>query len=160
VAFDLLNLFGASDIWLQASYRMIAAGVIMGALAAPFGWIDWFAIPSGTRAKAIGLIHGLGNGVVLALFAISWLVRRGDVADPDAIAFVLSFAAAAIAAFAGWLGEELVERLRVGVDDDAGLNAANSLRHGATGAPGSISGTPTAHQPAAGQVKTAPTIGS
>lgn len=25
-----------------------------------------------TRAKRIGLIHGLGNGLVLLLFAVSW----------------------------------------------------------------------------------------
>jgi uncharacterized membrane protein len=145
VAFDLFNLFGASDIWLEASYRMIAAGVITGLLAAAFGWIDWFAIPSKTRAKAIGLVHGLSNGAVLALFAISWLVRRGDVADPGAFAFVLSFVGAGIAVFAGWLGGELVERLRVGIDDDAGLNATNSLRQGAASIARPTGKTPTAY---------------
>ena len=33
---------------------MIAAGVISGLVAAPFGLIDWLAIPDGTRAKRIG----------------------------------------------------------------------------------------------------------
>lgn len=130
VAFDLIHLFGGSDMWLEASYRMIAAGVIMGLVAAPFGWLDWFAIPKGTRAKGVGLIHGLGNGLVLVLFAISWLVRRGEPVDPGTAAFVLSFAGAGIAVFAGWLGGELVERLRVGVDDNAELNARNSLHEG------------------------------
>src|SRR3954454_21932992 len=87
VAFDLINLFGGSDIWLETSYRMIAAGVIMGAVSAFFGWIEWFAIPAGTRAKSIGLTHGVGNAIVLVLFAASWLVRRDDVTDPSAIAF-------------------------------------------------------------------------
>ena len=46
-----------------AAYYMIAAGVIGGLVAAVFGLIDWLGIPSGTRAKAIGLWHGGGNVV-------------------------------------------------------------------------------------------------
>jgi predicted membrane protein DUF2231 len=46
---------------------VIAAGIIGGLLALVFGLIDWWAIPSGTRAKAIGLWHGVGN-VVVVLF--------------------------------------------------------------------------------------------
>jgi uncharacterized membrane protein len=143
VAFDLINLFGGSDVWLQASYRMIAAGVITGLLAAPFGWMDWFRIPAGTRAKTVGLIHGLGNVTVVALFAISWLVRRGDIADPGAVAFVLSFAGAGLAVVTGWLGGELVERLRVGIDDEAGLNASSSLHQGRAGMHGPLGGPAT-----------------
>jgi uncharacterized membrane protein len=111
-------------------------------IAAVFGWIDWFAIPAGTRAKSIGLTHGLGNAVVLVLFAASWLVRRGDVTDPSAVAFVLSFAGAGLAVFTGWLGGELVERLRVGVDDEADLDASNSLRHGDDVNRGRLGGPP------------------
>ena len=142
VAFDLINLFGGSDIWLETSYRMIAAGVIMGAISAFFGWIDWFAIPAGTRAKTIGLTHGVGNAIVLVLFAASWLVRRDDVTDPNAIAFVLSFAGAGLAVVTGWLGGELVERLRVGVDDGADLDASSSLRHGDEGTRRRVGGPP------------------
>lgn len=127
VAFDLINLLGGDALWLEASYRMIAAGVVIGLVAALFGWIDWFALPDGTRAKAVGLLHGGGNVVVVLLFASSWLVRRADPSDPAAAAFVLSFLAAGLAVLAGWLGGELVERLRVGVDDGAHVDAPNSL---------------------------------
>ena len=47
---------------------MIAAGIIGGLLSAVFGLVDWWAIPSGTRAKAIGFWHGAGNVVVVLLF--------------------------------------------------------------------------------------------
>jgi hypothetical protein len=56
---------------------MIAVGIIGGLLAAFFGLIDWLAIPSGTRAKVIGLGHGLSNAVMVMLFALSWLLRSG-----------------------------------------------------------------------------------
>jgi len=55
---------------------MIAAGIIGGLLAAVLGLIDWWAIPSGTRAKAIGLWHGVGNVVVVLLFIGSWFMRK------------------------------------------------------------------------------------
>lgn len=50
-----------------------------GFLAAPFGWVDWFAIPARTRAKSVGLMHGLGNVVVLLAFLGSWLTVWGSV---------------------------------------------------------------------------------
>jgi hypothetical protein len=40
---------------------------------------------------------------------------------------VLGVLGAGIALFTAWLGGELVYRLRVGVDDDAALDASNSL---------------------------------
>jgi hypothetical protein len=39
-------------------------------LAAVFGLIDWTGIPSESRARNVGIWHGLGNVVVVLLFAI------------------------------------------------------------------------------------------
>jgi uncharacterized membrane protein len=110
-----------------AAYYMIAAGIAGGLLAAVFGLIDWLAIPSGTRAKTIGLWHAGGNVVVLALFAASWWTRRGLAESPPTTAIVLSGLAVGLALITGWLGGELVDRLGVGVDDGAHLDAPSSL---------------------------------
>jgi len=59
----------------------------------------------GTRAKRIGLLHGIGNAEVLLLFVGS----------------------AGLALLTAWLGGELVERLGVGVDTRQRLNAPSSL---------------------------------
>ena len=109
-----------------AAYYMIAAGVIGGLVAAVFGLIDWLGIPSGTRAKAIGLWHGGGNVVVTGLFIVSWFLRRGAAAPPTT-AIVVSAVAVAIALVTGWLGGELVDQLGVGVNDGASLDAPNSI---------------------------------
>ena len=132
VIFDLLYLVTGNEELAVFSYWAIAAGVIGGLLAAAFGLWDWLGIPEGTRAKGIGLVHGTGNAVVTALFAISWLLRGDDPAYlPDNILpLVLGLVGAGLALFTAWLGGELVYRLRVGVDDDAGLNAGNSLARG------------------------------
>ena len=63
----------------------------------------------------------------MILFVGSWLLRRPEPLNPSMIAYVLSFAGAGLALLTGWLGGELVERLGVGVDDGANLNAPNSL---------------------------------
>jgi uncharacterized membrane protein len=131
--FDLIRLFTGKGEWGEAAFYDIAVGIVGGLLAAVAGLIDWLAIPSGTRAKAVGMWHGLGNFVIVLLFIISWLLRLPDPGAPPAAAFILALVAVLSALVTAWLGGELVERLRVGVDEGAGLNAPNSLTGKARG---------------------------
>jgi uncharacterized membrane protein len=128
VIFDILYLItDRVGFQISAAYT-IAAGVIGGLVAAVFGLIDWMSIPAGTRAKRIGRVHGAGNVVVLLLFALSWLLRAAaDNWDPSVLALICSFAGIILAGVTSWLGGELVERLGVGVSDNAGVNAPSSL---------------------------------
>jgi uncharacterized membrane protein len=127
VAFDVIRLATGNGYWSEIAYWMIAAGVIGGLLAAPFGVIDWTKIPAGTRARRIGLLHGVGNVAVVALFVASWLLRRDDPRAPETLALLLSFAGAGLSLVTGWLGGELVDRLAVGVDEGAHVDAPSSL---------------------------------
>jgi uncharacterized membrane protein len=73
-------------------------------------------------------VHGVGNVVVVALFALSFLVRmETEQYLPDVTPMLLGVAGGLIALVTAWLGGELVYRLGVGVDADANLNASNSL---------------------------------
>ena len=127
IIFDLIHLATHTTQWSIISYWMIAAGVIGGIIAAIFGVIDWFGIPPRTRAHRLGRIHGIGNVGVVALFAISWWVRRPDPGNPSALAIVLALVGGALSLITGWLGGELVDRLGVGVSDGANLDAPSSL---------------------------------
>jgi uncharacterized membrane protein len=127
VLFDLVHLLAGGERWADVSYVLIPAGVLTGLVAAVFGLADWMKIPSGTRAKRVGALHGLGNVVVVLLFAASWLFRGASPAEPGAFALLLSFAGGGLAMVTGWLGGELVDRLGVGVDDGANLDAPSSL---------------------------------
>ncbi|HEX9989327.1 MAG TPA: DUF2231 domain-containing protein [Chloroflexia bacterium] len=128
VVFDILYMITGNSVLAQVAFWDIAAGIVGGLLAALFGLIDWLALPSGTRAKSVGLWHGGGNVVVVALFGASWLIRLGNAGNvPGTIGFVLALVAVLIALVTGWLGGELVDRLRVGVDEGANLNAPSSL---------------------------------
>ena len=131
VVFDLISLFGDSASAATVAHALIAAGLVGGALAAPWGYMDWLAIPHGTRAKAIGAMHGGGNVLVLLLFTASWWLRLDEPGQAPMLAHLLSFCGASIALVTAWLGGELVDRLGdrlgVGVSPHAHLNARNSL---------------------------------
>ncbi len=127
VVFDVISLVTNNSVWTTTAYYMIGAGVIMGLVAAVPGTVDWLAIPRGTRAKRIGLIHGVGNVIVVALFALSWYLRRDQPAAPPTEAVVAGLLGAGLSVVTAWLGGELVDRLGVGVDDGANLDAPSSL---------------------------------
>lgn len=127
VIFDLIALGLGSGYWSGIAYYLIAAGVIGGLVAGVFGLVDWLAIPSNTRAKKVGLLHGAGNLVVLALFTLSWLMRGEAPENPSIAAMLVGVAGMGLALITSWLGGELVDRLGVGVDTGAHLNSPNSL---------------------------------
>ncbi|MCK7494872.1 MAG: MarR family transcriptional regulator [Comamonadaceae bacterium] len=82
----------------------------------------------GTRAKAIGALHGGGNVVVLVLFGASWWLRwQQPDRLPDTVAWLVPFCGVAVSLVTAWLGGELVARLGVGVSPNAHLNARSSL---------------------------------
>ena len=128
VIFDGLYLWRGNAALATVGYWNIAVGVVGGLLAAVFGLIDWTAIPGRTRAKRIGLLHGVSMVVVVALFALAWWMRYSGVDPaPTTNIFLIELGALALGAVAGWLGGELVDRLGVGVDSGAHLDAPNSL---------------------------------
>ncbi len=127
VVFDIIYLCTSHGHWAEIAFWLIAAGVLGGLLAAVFGTADWIGLESGTRAKRIGLLHGLINVAVTVLFAVSWFMRRPLPAAPSMTAISLGFIALALALVAAWIGGELVYRLSVGVDYDAHVNSPSSL---------------------------------
>ena len=68
VACDVIYLVIDNGKWAEVAHWKIAAGVVGGLAAAPFGLVDWLAVPGGTRAKSVGLWHGAGNVVVVVLW--------------------------------------------------------------------------------------------
>lgn len=129
VVFDIVYLLTGDPTFGTVAYWMIAAGIIGGLIAAPFGLIDWTKIPNGTRAKTIGLMHAGSNVAALILFALSWWMRSDMPQRPTGAEIIVSLLGAGLALLGGWFGGELVERLGVGVDEGANLDAPNSLTH-------------------------------
>ncbi len=127
--FDVVYLLTDDLQFATVSFFMAVLGVVGGVAAAATGAVDYMNIPKGTRAKRVGTVHAIGNDLVIALFALSAFLRyRADDYEPSALALTLTFAGAAASMVTGWLGGELVERLGVGVDADAHLDATSSLK--------------------------------
>ena len=140
VVFDAAYHLADSPLMASSAYHVIVVGILGGLLAAPFGLLDWMKIPTGTRARRVGALHGLGNVVVLALFGASAVMRMDAPQSPEGLAQVLSLAGVLLAGVTAWLGGELVDRLGVGVSDGAGLNAPSSLRGDARPQPSTAGG--------------------
>src|SRR6188472_2656393 len=119
VIFDIIYLVSSNSQWTLVAYYMIGAGIIGGLAAAVFGWLDWIAIPSGTRARRVGLWHGIGNVVVVGLFILSWVLRRENPEVPPTGAIVAGLTGVVISLATACLG--------VGVDDGAHLDSPSSL---------------------------------
>lgn len=109
--FDLAWLARGRAELAVVAWWMIFAGVAGGALAAIFGLIDYAAIPRQTRARRVGVWHGTGTTIVVALFAVSWVLRRDAPAHPEWMAIALSGLGVLLTVVTGWLGAELADRL-------------------------------------------------
>src|SRR5688572_28459280 len=116
VLFDILYLTTAHPAFPTVSFYMFATGVICGLATAMFGFIDWLALPNNSRAKNIGLWHGIGNVVIVVMLSLSWLLRRDNLNFvPDGLSSILAFAGVGLALITWWIGGELVYRLGVAV---------------------------------------------
>ncbi len=130
VIFDVIHLITGNGYWSEIAFWMLVSGLIGGIVAGAAGFIDWAAIPDGTRAKRIGLFHSIGNVVVLVLFGFSWVFRAyAPLPNPPVFALICSALGLILGAYTAWLGGELVDRLGIGVDDGANMNAPSSLSH-------------------------------
>jgi uncharacterized membrane protein len=128
VFFDAIYLRWGFPSLAAVGFWNIAGGIAGGVAAAAAGLLDWLAIPAGTRAKRIGIWHALSNVLAILTFATVFWTRyiSADFA-PTGRLFTIEVIALAFGAFGGWLGGELVDRLGVGVDNGANLDAPSSI---------------------------------
>ncbi len=128
--FDVVHWITHNGYWSTVAFWMIAVGTAIGLLAAVTGTIDWLKIPAGSRAKLVGLVHGSGNYLILALFIVNWFIRLNAQANPPIIAYVLTFLGAAGFMFTGFLGGELTIHFGVGIEPGANVNASSPFERG------------------------------
>jgi uncharacterized membrane protein len=129
--FDVLRGVTDDEIYGHAAFLSIAAGVLGGLVAAVPGLVDWLGVRRDTRAWRVGVLHLAVNITTLTAFAVSWLLRWGaDDRQPTTAAVVVAAIALLGSFLGGWLGGELHERLGVGVDPGAHLDAPSSLKPG------------------------------
>ncbi len=110
-ALDLLFLVTGNSFWTTLSFTVIPAGVVGCIAALAICLHDWFAVPAGSRVRAVGVWFAIGTGLVGAIFAQSWAARFGIASDAGVVGVILGFMGAAIALLTGWLLGEYLDRL-------------------------------------------------
>jgi uncharacterized membrane protein len=129
VIFDAADLLGGPVILGEVAFSCIAGGLIGGLVAALVGLVDLVAVPDGTRAKRVGVLHGLVNLGVVLLFAVVWMVRMGaDHRHAGWGLFAVELVALAGVGLGVRFGGQLVDRLGGGADGNAHLHAAGLPR--------------------------------
>jgi uncharacterized membrane protein len=119
----------------KGSVWLIAIGVIGALAAALVGFLDLFAIPTGTPAFRTALVHMSLNLLVTASYAGNFLWRRssyGDEAPVGTGPLALAAVSLAVLAVSGYLGGKLAYRYGVRVADettqDEGFHRAVATR--------------------------------
>ena len=114
---DITYANTADMMWANFSAWLLAGGMVMGALAALAGLIDFFSNRL-IRAKAPAWPHLIGSLIVLTLALVNNFVHSRDAwtsVVPTGLA--LSVATVAVMAVSAWLGGSLVYVHRVGTGD-------------------------------------------
>ncbi|NUR31058.1 MAG: DUF2231 domain-containing protein [Catenulispora sp.] len=101
---------------------LIAIGVLGALAAAMAGFLDLFAIPTGTRAFRTALLHMSLNLAVTCAYAINFGWRHGGYTDGRPVGvgmLVLSAVSLAVLSVSGFLGGKLAYRygVRVAAED-------------------------------------------
>lgn len=105
----------------QGSEWLIAVGVIGALLAAMVGFLDLFAIPTGTPAFRTALVHMALNLLVTAAYAVNFLWRYSTYTDGGSVGtgrLALSAISVAALGVSGFLGGKLAYRYGVRVADE------------------------------------------
>lgn len=122
LAFDVgSHVADEAAVFAKGAYWLIALGIVGALAAALFGLLDLLAIPKGTKAFATGVTHMVLNLLVVAAFAVSFVVRMDSIDDPDEVSgglIALSAVALAVLGASGWLGGKMAYRYGVRVVDE------------------------------------------
>ena len=123
LVFDIVSRVGDdATAFADGAYWLIGIGIVGALAAAMFGFLDLLAIPTGTRAFRTALLHMALNLGVVALFAVGFVLRRGQLDEPDGTPIgllVVSVVGLAVLGASGWLGVMLTYRYGVRVVDGA-----------------------------------------
>lgn len=114
---DLGYAYSLDPFFARAALWLIGTGIVMSALAATAGVIDFFFEPRIRMLKASWWHFG-GNVTVSLISIIDWVLRAETGSEAGSASFIwLSFAVVLLLVFTGWKGWEMVYRHHVGVAD-------------------------------------------
>jgi len=115
---DIAHAATRDPFWYRFSFYCMGIGIVTALLAAVFGFIDYFGVKMSGRGYRIATIHMTLNLTGVALYAINFLLRRGDAALDTSrwpLVFGLEVVTFMALGASGWLGGKLAFEHKVGV---------------------------------------------
>ena len=115
---DVFHALTKTALCYQIAYFAILVGIVTALAAAVLGFIDYFGVTMSAAGRRLATIHMLINLAAVALYAISWVLRRNDGALgtprwPIALATeVLPFLMLGVS---GWIGGKMTFEHKIGV---------------------------------------------
>jgi len=114
---DVMYRNTGNPFWATTSYWLLAAALIMAALAAVAGLIDFLSEPR-IRAVTASWHHMVGNVTAVVLSLANFLLHYRDGIGAYPTALWISLVVMLLLLLIGWKGGELVFKHRVGVSGD------------------------------------------
>jgi uncharacterized membrane protein len=117
---DLVYLWRGNPVWKDwIAFYTLLGGIIMAAVAAIPGLIDWLSITDRNVVK-IANWHARLNVIALLVFAASFFLRTSSgatlIGESYTIPVALSVLGVILITISGWLGGEMVFKHGVAVD--------------------------------------------
>ncbi len=119
--FDLASQVASPDALATGALWLVAIGVVGALAAATLGFMDLFAIPTGTPAHRTALVHMSINLTVTAAYALNFWWRSGQVGNAAVPIgpMLLSLVSLGALGVSGYLGGKLAYRYGVRVAAEA-----------------------------------------
>jgi uncharacterized membrane protein len=114
---DIAFASTADLFWANASFWLLAGALVMAALAAAMGFIDFFG-DAQIRSGSTAWLHMGGNLVAVVLSLINFWLRLGGPGAGQPAGLWISLVVVLLLLFNGWMGWELVYKHRVGISDE------------------------------------------
>lgn len=122
LVFDIASRFVDDPGFLaKGAVWLIAIGVVGALAAALVGFLDLFAIPTGTPAFRVALVHMSLNLGITAAYVVNFLWRQGSYGEPQSVQMgqlILSAVSLAALGVSGFLGGKLAYHYGVRVADE------------------------------------------
>jgi uncharacterized membrane protein len=111
---DFLAWSGRDPFWTRMSLELILFGNVVGFVACLTGFIDYFTIPLGRKAKAVALWHTVAATITLGCFVGAYALRSGGAAQAG---MGFTWAGDLALLIGAYLGSDLVATYALGVRD-------------------------------------------
>ena len=105
---DVMHLVTGRKAYAQAAYFTMMGGSIGAVAAAGAGVTDYLTIPADTRTKRTANMHGSLNAVLLTLYGMNLMLRRGKETPSGFLPVLLSTVGTIGLTISAWYGGDMV----------------------------------------------------